>query len=51
MRRGRLVLACNLGEATVGVPVSGEPVLAWGSPGYDEATTQLPGHTFAVLRT
>lgn len=51
MRRGRLALICNLGEATVEVPVSGEPVLAWGSPSYGDQTTRLPGHAFAVLRT
>lgn len=51
MRRGPIVLACNLGEATVSVPVSGELLLEWGSPGVEQETTRLPGHSFAVLRT
>jgi maltooligosyltrehalose trehalohydrolase len=50
MRRGQLVLVCNLSEAAVSVPVSGELVLAWGSPTFENETTQLPGQSFAVLR-
>jgi maltooligosyltrehalose trehalohydrolase len=50
MRRGRLVLACNLGVEPVTVPVTGELVLAWDSPSVGDQTTQLPPHSFAVLR-
>lgn len=51
MRRGALVLICSLGEESVSVPVSGEPVLAWGSPTFELNDTQLPGQSFAVLRS
>ncbi|WP_067976372.1 malto-oligosyltrehalose trehalohydrolase [Mycolicibacter icosiumassiliensis] len=50
MRRGPLLLVCNLSEDTVRVPVDGELVLAWGSPTFGNETTDLPGHSFAVLR-
>ena len=50
MRRGQLVLACNLGTETVTVPVHGEVVLAWGSPDVSDETTKLAGHSFALLR-
>ena len=50
MRRGRLVLACNLGAETVTVPAHGEVVLAWGSPDVGDKTTELAGHSFALLR-
>jgi len=48
-RRGALSVACNLGTDEVTVPVAGELVLAWGEPTVG-AQTQLPGHSFAVLR-
>lgn len=51
MRRGRLVLACNLNDAPVSVPASGEVVLAWGAPRFDEEIMQVPGQSFVVLRT
>lgn len=51
MRRGRLVLACNLNDAPVSVPASGEVVLAWGAPRFDEEMMQVPGQSFVVLRT
>ncbi|HEY9303583.1 MAG TPA: malto-oligosyltrehalose trehalohydrolase [Mycobacterium sp.] len=51
MRRGRLAIACNLGAEAVDVPVSGEVVLAWGSPRAAGTTTELPEHSFAILRT
>jgi len=51
MRRGRIALACNLGEAVVSVPVFGEQLLTWGSPQAEGESTRLPGHSFAVLRT
>jgi maltooligosyltrehalose trehalohydrolase len=50
MRRNRLVIACNLGAETTTVPVTGELVLAWDAPIVDDETTELPVHSFAVLR-
>lgn len=50
MRRGGLTIACNLGTGAARVPVAGEVVLAWGSPAVGDATTELPGHSFAILR-
>ncbi len=51
LRRGSLAIAYNLGDSPAPVPVSGELVLAWGSPAIDEHSTELPGWSFAVLRT
>ncbi len=51
MYRGRFAIACNLGTEPVTVPVGGELVLSWGSPTADTGTIDLPGHSFAVLRT
>lgn len=50
MRRNRLVIACNLGTETTTVPVTGDLVLAWDAPTVDDETTELPAHSFAVLR-
>ena len=50
MRRGRLVIACNLGVAPATVPVTGDLVLAWDSPAIGDRTTQLPPHSLAILR-
>lgn len=50
MRRGPLLLICNLSADVVSVPAHGELVLAWGSPAIGPEATQLPGHSFAVLR-
>ena len=51
LHRGAFAVVCNLGEAAVGVPVTGETVLAWDEPSTDGACTVIPGHSFAVLRT
>ncbi|MDT5350614.1 MAG: maltooligosyltrehalose trehalohydrolase [Mycobacterium sp.] len=51
LRRGRLSIACNLGDQAVTVPVGGELVLAWEPPTAGEGTTELPAHSFAILRT
>ena len=51
MRRGALAIACNLGAESVDVPFTGEVVLSWGSPGVSGASTELPAHSFAILRT
>ncbi len=50
MRRNRLVIACNLGTETTAVPVTGELVLAWDTPGVGGEATELPAHSFAILR-
>jgi maltooligosyltrehalose trehalohydrolase len=50
MRRGRLVIACNLGTQTTTVPVTGELVLAWDAPKFGDETTELPAHSFAIVR-
>lgn len=49
--RGRLRIACNLGTEQVRVPVSGEVVLAWDEPAVHRDETELPGHSFAILRS
>jgi maltooligosyltrehalose trehalohydrolase len=51
MRRGGLLLVCNLAEAAVTVPVHGELMLAWGSPRFEDGAVQLPGHSLVVLQT
>ncbi|MGH3960554.1 malto-oligosyltrehalose trehalohydrolase [Mycobacterium sp.] len=51
MRRGRLTIACNLGTEAARVPVTGEVVLAWGSPAVGGSATELAGHSFAIVRT
>jgi maltooligosyltrehalose trehalohydrolase len=50
MRRNRLVIACNLGAETTTVPISGELVLAWDAPKIGDEATDLPAHSFAILR-
>ena len=50
MRRNRLVIACNLGTQTTTVPVTGELVLAWDTPTPGDEATELPAHSFAILR-
>ncbi|MFC7671570.1 malto-oligosyltrehalose trehalohydrolase [Mycolicibacterium sp. GCM10028919] len=50
LRRGALAIACNLSADAVSVPVSGEVLLAWDEPRAGEST-ELPGHSFAVVRT
>jgi maltooligosyltrehalose trehalohydrolase len=49
MRRGRFAIACNLGTQTTRVPATGDVVLAWDPPRVGKNTTELPGHSFAVL--
>ncbi|OBL16036.1 malto-oligosyltrehalose trehalohydrolase [Mycobacterium sp. 1245499.0] len=49
--RGRLRIVCNLGAEQVRVPVTGELVLAWDEPAVHPDSTELPGHSFAILRS
>jgi maltooligosyltrehalose trehalohydrolase len=51
MRRGNLVIACNLGTEAVEVPAAGEILLAWGEPATGSTGTVLDGHSFAIVRT
>ncbi|MCF6385919.1 malto-oligosyltrehalose trehalohydrolase [Mycobacterium sp. MBM] len=51
MHRGAFAVVCNLGAAAVGVPITGQVVLAWDEPATDGSATVMPGHSFAVLRT
>ena len=50
MRRGRLTVACNLGAEPVTVPFAGELVLCSDSPDVGDESTELPPHSFAILR-
>jgi maltooligosyltrehalose trehalohydrolase len=49
LHRGAFAIVCNLDTEPVTVPVSGEVVLASAAPTVGE-TTELPGHSFAILR-
>jgi maltooligosyltrehalose trehalohydrolase len=49
LRRGKFTIACNLGTEAATVPVRGDVVLASAEPTVGEVT-QLPGHSFAILR-
>ncbi|OBK39077.1 malto-oligosyltrehalose trehalohydrolase [Mycobacterium sp. 1165196.3] len=51
LARGRLRIVCNLGAEQVRVPVTGELVLAWDEPAVHPDSTELPGHSFAILRS
>lgn len=51
MRRGRIAIACNLGEEAVELPVTGELLLQWGDPVPRDKRSTLPAHAVAVLRT
>ena len=51
LRRGRVVIACNLGEDEASVPAAGESVLSWGEPATGTEATRMPAHSVAVLRT
>jgi maltooligosyltrehalose trehalohydrolase len=50
VRRGRLHIVCNLSAEPVTVPVTGEVALAWDPPIVGDTTTELPAHSFAILR-
>ncbi|MCV7179882.1 malto-oligosyltrehalose trehalohydrolase [Mycolicibacterium sphagni] len=50
MRRGRIAIAANLGQAPVTVPAGGDVVLAWGEPAAESSRATLPAHSVAVLR-
>lgn len=50
MRRGKIAIACNLGEQSTELPISGEILLHWNDPVVDADQTRLPSHSVAVLR-
>ena len=50
LHRGALSIALNFGPDSVVVPVTGDVVLAWGTPAVGETGTELEGHSFAALR-
>ncbi|SON63293.1 Malto-oligosyltrehalose trehalohydrolase [Mycobacterium simulans] len=50
VRRNQLAIACNLGARATSVPVSGSLVLAWEPPCIGAKATELPAHSFAILR-
>jgi maltooligosyltrehalose trehalohydrolase len=50
LHRGAFRIACNLSAGPVTVPVSGEVVLAWDPPAVGDKITELPAHSFAILR-
>jgi maltooligosyltrehalose trehalohydrolase len=50
LRRGRIAIACNLGEEPVSVPVTGAVMLAWGDPDVGAHGAQLPAHSVVVTR-
>ncbi len=50
LRRGTLTVACNLGAEPVLVPFAGELVLSSESVDVRDQSTELPPHSFAVLR-
>lgn len=51
MHRGALVIACNLSPDPTTVPFAGDLVLAWGEPAIRAGSTELPGQSFAIVRT
>ncbi|UZJ23504.1 malto-oligosyltrehalose trehalohydrolase [Rhodococcus antarcticus] len=46
---GSVRIACNLSEVTVEVPITGDVLLAWGTPAVGATSTSLPGESFVVL--
>jgi maltooligosyltrehalose trehalohydrolase len=50
VRLGGLTVACNLGTEPVSVPYAGEHVLSSEPVGIGNKNTELPGHSFAILR-
>jgi maltooligosyltrehalose trehalohydrolase len=50
LRRGALTVACNLGVEPVSVPFAGEPVLSSEPADVHDQSTELPPHSFVILR-
>jgi maltooligosyltrehalose trehalohydrolase len=51
MHRGRLMVACNLGAEPAALPITGELVLGSEPISVDGQITELPPHSFAIVRT
>ncbi|WP_141717810.1 malto-oligosyltrehalose trehalohydrolase [Nocardia altamirensis] len=49
LRRGALLLVCNLSEDQVTVPVTGVSLLSWEPPTLGPKATTIPAHSFAIL--
>lgn len=50
LRRGVVSIACNLGERTATVPVSGDVLLMWGDVEVGDEQSSMPGHSVVVTR-
>lgn len=50
LRRGRVAIACNVGEAEASVPAAGAELLSWGGPDVGAETTRMPSHSVVILR-
>ncbi|MDT5227982.1 MAG: maltooligosyltrehalose trehalohydrolase, partial [Mycobacterium sp.] len=51
LHRGSLTVACNLGADPVPVPFTGEVVLGSEPISAGEQSTDLPSHSFVILRS
>ncbi|MCI4676027.1 malto-oligosyltrehalose trehalohydrolase [Candidatus Mycolicibacterium alkanivorans] len=51
MRRGRVAIACNLGEEPVRVPATGEVLLEWGGADVHADGAELPGHSVVIVKS
>ncbi|MFE3444830.1 malto-oligosyltrehalose trehalohydrolase [Nocardia sp. NPDC059180] len=51
VRRGTLILACNVAADPVTLRVSGTALLCWGTPTQGDGDTVLDGHSFVILDT
>jgi maltooligosyltrehalose trehalohydrolase len=51
MHRGRLMVACNLGAEPAALPITGELVLGSEPISVGEQITELPPHSFVIVRT
>ena len=49
LHRSTIRVACNLSDVPVDVPVTGEVLLAWGTPVVGDTSTMLAGASFVVL--
>ena len=49
VHRNTIRVACNLSDVTVEVPVTGEVLLAWGTPAVGATSTTVAAESFVVL--
>ncbi|CAM4072162.1 Malto-oligosyltrehalose trehalohydrolase [Mycobacterium basiliense] len=50
VQRGQFGIVCNLSSECTSVPIGGAVVLAWDEPTASDTSTELPGHSVAILR-